>query len=60
MTLALGICGCAALFVVFGLVGGGHETHEKKHGCGTCDTEQDTAECGACHIASEISEHSHA
>jgi hypothetical protein len=60
MTLVIGIFGCAALFVVFGLIGGGHEQHERTPTCGTCDSEEDTADCGACHIASEISEHSHA
>lgn len=59
-TLLIGIGGCALLFVVFGLVGGRHETHEKKDGCGTCGTKEDTAACGACQTASEISEHSNA
>jgi hypothetical protein len=59
VTLALGICGCAALFVVFGLIGGGHETHEKDSGCGTCSTDDDTAKCGSCHTVRDISEHSH-
>jgi hypothetical protein len=60
MTLFLGVCGCAALFVLFGVIGGRHEQHEKTHGCDTCSTEDNNAQCGVCDKAREISEHSHA
>jgi len=59
MTVALGVCGCAALFVVFGLVGGGHEKHEQKDHCDTCGIKENTATCGDCLSVSEISEQSH-
>ena len=57
MSMVIGVLGCAALFVIFGLVGGGHEKHEVR---GACDNSKDTAKCGDCQTVCEISEQSHA
>ena len=57
MSLVIGVLGCAALFVIFGLVGGGHEKQEVR---GACDKSKETAKCGDCQTVCEISEQSHA
>jgi len=56
MSLLLGVCGCAALVVVFGLVGGGHEKTETDHDCGSCGCDDHNADCGSCQTVRETLE----